>query len=107
MTYYLTLIPSSLSVRRGEPLNVLLLARSKGEDCRHEFRFWVRGETDPAGGWRLALCETKPLRAGHNEHLYFQIPAGAFAGEEECTLCAGDAPPVRDNKLCHLIAVTG
>lgn len=104
MTYYLSLIPSSRAVGCGEPLNVLLLARSTGEDCEHEFRFWARGESDPSAGWRLVHSESKPLRADHNEHLYFQIPGAAFAGEE-VTIAAGDTPPARDNKLCCLISV--
>ncbi len=105
MTFYLSLLPSRNSVRAGEPLNVLLLARSNGADSPQLFRFWVRGESADGAGWQLALEEERALRPNHNEHLYFQIPSAAFDGQEEVTLAAGDAPPVRDNKLCKLITV--
>ena len=109
MILYQELLPAETELQSGRPLNLLLLVKS---DVQGDFplRLWTRGSEGPAAaGWTPALCETRPLRADHTEHLYFQLPAEAIPQQEEFLLYAGDCPPASDQpgSLCRLLFVRG
>ena len=91
------LIPAENPARRGQSLNVLVMAVNRGQEARTTVvRVFGRVEED----WKELTAQTCSLQGGEHAHLYFNIPAqwttpSAWEVEEleELALTAGASAP--------------
>lgn len=91
------LIPAENPARRGQSLNVLVMAVNRRQEARTTVvRVFGRVEED----WKELTAQTCSLQGGEHAHLYFNIPAqwttpSAWEVEEleELALTAGTSAP--------------
>ena len=93
------LLPAQTTLRRGEPLNVLLIVGNSDAETR---RVPIRFYGSEGNGWRELYAKDCDLAPKGYSHLYFQLPARCFGEEtwghvpEELSLVAAEAPPASE-----------
>lgn len=93
------LLPARTTLRRGEPLNVLLVVSNSDAETR---RVPIRFYGSEGDGWRELYAKDCELAPKGRSHLYFQLPARCFGEEtwghapEELSLAAAEAPPASE-----------
>ena len=93
------LLPAQTTLRRGEPLNVLLVVGNSDNETR---RVPIRFYGSEGDGWRALYAKACELAPPGHSHLDFQLPARCVGEEfwghapEELSLVAAQAPPVSE-----------
>lgn len=99
MVSFDALLPAQTTLRRGEPLNVLLIVGNSDNEVR---RVPIRFYGSEGDGWRELYTKDCDLAPKGHSHLYFQLPARCFGEEtwghapEELSLVAAQAPPASE-----------
>ena len=93
---YLHLYPSSDTVRRGEPLNVMFAVKNmEPQTVTASLCVCVAAAEDDTLQWCRAVCEPRGLPGKTISHIYMQIPAAFLDRDgkrDEFLILCGEPP---------------